>query len=249
MSNAAATLSIPPTAIPRGAERFVGNAAGRRDRLVIIATYTRRCSRTILIPAASSQKACCERWRETAQYRLHRPALICTLDFTTSVEIMRAMDDLVRAGKVLYVAVSDLPARQASRMQMLADLRGWSPLIALQIEYSLLERTVERELMPMAQELGMGVILVAAGRRRIGGNTGGRICNRRLMKRARREAVRAKGTLNAHNLDIADAVNQIADETGYSHHKSRWLDTASPDGHRADRRRPNRRNWKITSAP
>ena len=81
-------------------------------------------------------------------------------DFTTSVEeIMRAMDDLVRAGKVLYVAVSDLPAWQASRMQMLADLRGWSPLIALQIEYSLLERTVERELMPMAQELGMGVIL------------------------------------------------------------------------------------------
>ena len=80
-------------------------------------------------------------------------------DFTTSVEeIMRAMDDLVRAGKVLYVAVSDLPAWQASRMQMLADLRGWSPLIALQIEYSLLERTVERELMPMAQELGMGVI-------------------------------------------------------------------------------------------
>ena len=76
-------------------------------------------------------------------------------DFTTSVEeIMRAMDDLVRAGKVLYVAVSDLPAWQASRMQMLADLRGWSPLIALQIEYSLLERTVERELMPMAQELG-----------------------------------------------------------------------------------------------
>lgn len=80
-------------------------------------------------------------------------------DFTTPVEeIMRAMDDLVRAGKVLYVAVSDLPAWQASRMQMLAELRGWSPLIALQIEYSLLERTVERELMPMAQELGLGVI-------------------------------------------------------------------------------------------
>src|SRR5258708_24167499 len=71
---------------------------------------------------------------------------------------MRALDDLVRAGKVLYVAISDVPAWQVARMQTIADLRGWSPLVALQIEYSLIERTVERDLIPMAAELGMGVI-------------------------------------------------------------------------------------------
>jgi aryl-alcohol dehydrogenase-like predicted oxidoreductase len=103
-------------------------------------------------------------------------------------------------------------------MQMLADLRGWSPLIALQIEYSLLERTVERELMPMAQELGMGVIPWSP---LAGGVLSGTYRRQDLQPSpdeagSRREAVRAKGTLNAHNLDIADAVNQIADETGYS---------------------------------
>ena len=68
------------------------------------------------------------------------------------------MDDLVRAGKVLYVGISDTPAWQVSRMQAIADLRGWSPLIALQIEHSLIERTVERDLIPMAREMGLGVI-------------------------------------------------------------------------------------------
>ena len=61
------------------------------------------------------------------------------------------MDDLVRAGKVLYVGMSDTPAWQISRMQAIADLRGWSPLVALQIEYNLIERTTERELIPMAK--------------------------------------------------------------------------------------------------
>jgi hypothetical protein len=78
-------------------------------------------------------------------------------DGTTPVdEVMRAMDDLVRAGKVLYVGISDTPAWQVARMQTIADLRGWSPLVALQIEYSLIERTVERDLIPMAAELGWG---------------------------------------------------------------------------------------------
>ena len=79
-------------------------------------------------------------------------------DDTTPVEeILRAMDDLVRAGKVLYVGISDTPAWQISRMQAIADLRGWSPLVALQIEYNLIERTTERELIPMANEIGLGV--------------------------------------------------------------------------------------------
>ena len=68
------------------------------------------------------------------------------------------MDDLIRAGKALYVGMSDVPAWQVSRMQAIADLRGWAPLIALEIPYNLVERTVERDLIPMARTMGLGVI-------------------------------------------------------------------------------------------
>jgi aryl-alcohol dehydrogenase-like predicted oxidoreductase len=80
------------------------------------------------------------------------------LDVHTPIEeTLRALDDLVRAGKVRYIGFSDTPAWKVAQAQMLALFKGWSPLIALQIEYSLLERTVEGELMPMARELGLGV--------------------------------------------------------------------------------------------
>jgi aryl-alcohol dehydrogenase-like predicted oxidoreductase len=72
-------------------------------------------------------------------------------------ETMRALDDLVRAGKVRYIGFSDTPAWKVTQAQLLAQFKGWSPLIALQIEYSLLERTVEGELVPMARELGLGI--------------------------------------------------------------------------------------------
>src|SRR3954470_11672961 len=77
--------------------------------------------------------------------------------FTPIDETMRALDDLVQAGKIRYIGFSDTPAWKAAQGQTLASLRGWSRLIALQIEYSLLERTVEAELIPMALELGLGV--------------------------------------------------------------------------------------------
>jgi aryl-alcohol dehydrogenase-like predicted oxidoreductase len=72
-------------------------------------------------------------------------------------ELMRVLDDAVRAGKVLYVGVSDFPAWKVSQANTLAQLRGWTPFVGLQIEYSLIERTVERDLIPMAQDLGLGV--------------------------------------------------------------------------------------------
>jgi aryl-alcohol dehydrogenase-like predicted oxidoreductase len=72
-------------------------------------------------------------------------------------ETMRALDDLVRAGKIRYLGISDTPAWKVAQAQTQAHFRGWAPVIALQIEYSLIERTVEGELTPMAQELGLGV--------------------------------------------------------------------------------------------
>lgn len=83
--------------------------------------------------------------------------LHCWDRFTPIEETLRALDDLVRAGKVRYLGFSDTPAWKTAQAQVLAAFRGWAPLIALQVEYSLLERTVEGELIPMAQELGLGV--------------------------------------------------------------------------------------------
>ncbi len=77
--------------------------------------------------------------------------------YTPIDETMQALNDLVRAGKVRYIGFSDTPAWRVAQAQMLATMRGWAPLVALQIEYSLLERTVEGELMPMAREFGLGV--------------------------------------------------------------------------------------------
>ena len=76
---------------------------------------------------------------------------------TPAHEMMRALDDVVRAGKVIYVGVSDAPAWQVSQANTLAELRGWSRFVGLQIEYSLIERTPERELLPMAEALGLAV--------------------------------------------------------------------------------------------
>jgi len=72
-------------------------------------------------------------------------------------EVMRGLDDLIRQGKVLYVGISDAPAWWIAQANTLAQLRGWSPFVGLQIEYSLIERTVERELVPMAKGLNLGL--------------------------------------------------------------------------------------------
>ena len=79
-------------------------------------------------------------------------------DHTTPVEeVMRAFDDLVRAGKVLYVGISDAPAWVVSRGNAIAELRGQSAFAAVQIPYSLIERSPEREFLPMAEALGLAV--------------------------------------------------------------------------------------------
>ncbi len=72
-------------------------------------------------------------------------------------EVMRGLDDLIRQGKVLYVGVSNAPAWWIAQANTIAVLRGWSPFVGLQIEYSLVERTAERELLPMCRALGLGV--------------------------------------------------------------------------------------------
>jgi aryl-alcohol dehydrogenase-like predicted oxidoreductase len=133
-------------------------------------------------------------------------------------EILRAFDDLVRAGKVGYVGLSDTPAWQASRMQAIAELRGWTPFVALQIPYNLTERTVERELIPMASEMGMGVL---AWSPLAGGVLSGKYEQRDLQRShsavkpnfdSRTDINIATGRLSERNLAIAAVVKTVAQE-------------------------------------
>ncbi|CAG8761118.1 12307_t:CDS:2, partial [Rhizophagus irregularis] len=73
-------------------------------------------------------------------------------------EFMRSLDDVVRSGKVLYVAVSDIPSWALSRANTMAELRGWSPFIGLQTRYNLLDRSLEFDLQPACAELGVGIL-------------------------------------------------------------------------------------------
>lgn len=77
---------------------------------------------------------------------------------TSGEEIMRGLQDLVSAGKILYIGLSDFPAWRVSHAATLAQLRGWAPVTAIQMEYSLVERTPERELIPMGAAFGMGML-------------------------------------------------------------------------------------------
>ncbi|NBE54387.1 aldo/keto reductase [Streptomyces boluensis] len=140
-------------------------------------------------------------------------------DFTTPVEeILRGMDDLVRQGKILYVAISNTPAWQVSRMQAIADLRGWSPLVALQIEYNLIERTGERDLIPMAREMGLGVVPWSP---LAGGVLTGKYSRADLTATdtavgdgTRRSTTLASGALTERNFAVVDVVREVAAELG-----------------------------------
>ena len=131
-------------------------------------------------------------------------------DYTTpEEEILRALDDMIRAGKIHYIGISDTPAWIVSRMNAIADLRGWSQFAALQIKYSLIDRTVERELLPMSRHLDMAVTPWAV--------IGGGILSGKYNKN-KNEAGRAKiyKSINDNNLKIAEEVIKVAEETGFT---------------------------------
>ncbi|WP_280254224.1 aldo/keto reductase [Nocardia abscessus] len=142
-------------------------------------------------------------------------------NLTPPEEILRAMDDLVRAGKVLYLGISNTPVWQIARMQTIADLRGWTPLIAVQLEYNLTERTAEHDMLPMARELGLGVV---AWSPLAGGVLAGKYTDADLPSDARRPVVGttrkdlivANDGLTERSLTIAEAVRQVARQLGRS---------------------------------
>jgi aryl-alcohol dehydrogenase-like predicted oxidoreductase len=207
-------------------EKFVGEfAQEKREQLVIATKYT-----LPLRPgdpnAGGNHRKSMVRSVENSLQRLKTDYIdllyLHAWDFLTPVEeILRAMDDLVRAGKLLYVGISDAPAWQVARMQTIADLRGWSPLIALQVEYNLIERTIERDLTPMAKEMGLGVIpwsplasgVLSGKYSRADLDIGEGVAG---AAGTRKNVAAAQGGLNARGLDIADVVKDVAKELGKS---------------------------------
>jgi aryl-alcohol dehydrogenase-like predicted oxidoreductase len=146
-------------------EKIIGDHIGKhpdkRDRVVIATKFYGNLYVTDPNGGGAGRKAlinACEHSLRRLQtdyidlYWMH-----CWDRNTPVDETMAALDALVRAGKVRYIGFSDTPAWKVAEAQTLARLRGLEPLIALQIEYSLLQRTVEGELIPMALEMGLGV--------------------------------------------------------------------------------------------
>jgi aryl-alcohol dehydrogenase-like predicted oxidoreductase len=130
-------------------------------------------------------------------------------------EVMRGLDDLVRAGKVLYTGISDAPAWWIAQANTLAHFRGWSPFVGLQIEYSLIERSVERELIPMAKALNIGV---TAWSPLAGGVLTGKYHGHGSPEHARMTTDMAKGFMPepVRSGRIVAAVKSVSDKTGRS---------------------------------
>ena len=200
-------------------EQFVGEfVQGRRDRFVIATKYTLNQRPDDPNGGGNHRKVMTEAL-EASLRRLGTDYVdlywVHAWDpLTPLAELMRGLDDLVRAGKVLYVGISDAPAWVVARANTLAELRDWSPFAGLQIPYSLIERAPERELLPMAAALDIAVTAWAP----LGGGT----LTGKYRRERRPDGARfAQGTwgdryLTDRNLRIAEEVTAIAEETGRS---------------------------------
>ena len=141
-------------------EEIVGELVeSNRERFVVATKYTLTARRDDP-NAGGNQRKNLVQTLETSLRRLRTDYVdllwLHMWDGMTPVhEVVRALDDLVSSGKVLYVGVSDTPAWVVSRAVTLAEQRGWAPFVAVQGPYSLLDRDVERELLPMARSLGL----------------------------------------------------------------------------------------------
>ncbi len=206
-------------------ERFVGECMGdARERFVLATKFTLN-----MCPgdpnAGGNHRKCMIQSVEASLRRLNTDYIdlywLHAWDGTTPVdEVMRGLDDLVRAGKILYVAISDTPAWKIAQCNTLAELRGWSRFIALQVEYNLALRDVERELVPMAIELGLGVLPWSP---LASGLLSGKYSRTDLEKQGNAKAEENAGgavarpiALSEKRIAIAEAVKAVADEAGRS---------------------------------
>jgi len=195
-------------------EQIVGSwLKGKRDRMVVATKYTLAMDHGDVNTAGNHRKNLV-RSVESSLERLGTDYIDLLWvhawdDYTPFEETMRGLDDLVRAGKVLYIGVSDTPAWVASASNVLAELRGWTQYVGLQIEYSLLERTPERDLLPMADHFEISVLAwgpVGAG------VLTGKYTREGDNDSLRKQANEQRGRTSERGLSIARAVDQVADE-------------------------------------
>jgi len=203
-------------------EKIIGEFVSSRDRdHFIIATKYSLYDNTTNVNASGNNRKNMMRSVEASLERLNTDFIdvlyLHIWDFLTPVdEVLRGLDDLVRQGKINYAAISDTPAWIVAKANTMAELMGWSKFIALQIEYSLLQRTPERDLLPMAKHFGMTVTPWAplAG----GALTG------KYLRGDRGRIKEGSNRLNERSERITKEVIAVADELGVqpSHVALRW---------------------------
>jgi aryl-alcohol dehydrogenase-like predicted oxidoreductase len=198
------------------AETVLGGLLGRqRDEFVVITKYSgTRQIRPRPGTTGNSRKTMVRSLEESLR-RLNTDYVDVFMphfpDGTTPIaEILAGFDDLVRAGKILHGGLSNFPAWRVAGAATRADLRGLAPLVGIQTEYSLAERTAERELLPMAQAHGLGVVLYSP---LAGGLLTGKY---RTGEQGRLSSRGPNVEADAQKTAVVDAVLAVADEIGSS---------------------------------
>jgi len=200
-------------------ERILGEILqGHRDEVVLATKYTNAAPGNNPNAAGNHRKSMM-RAIEGSLERLKTDYIdlywLHIWDRMTPVEeVMRGFDDLVTQGKILHAGVSDAPAWWIAQANTLAALRGWAPFVGLQIEYSLIERTVERELIPMAKAFGLG--LVAWSPLAGGALTGKYHSGQASDGRYAQQMMRAFLPDSARQDRVVAALREVAQETGRS---------------------------------
>jgi aryl-alcohol dehydrogenase-like predicted oxidoreductase len=213
-------------------EEFLGELlAGRRDRFVLGTKYTVTRDRDDPNAAGNHRKNL-RLSLETSLRRLRTDYLdvywVHMWDRLTPVEeTMAALDDQVRAGRVLSIGFSDVPAWVVARANTLAQWRGWAPLAGLQVPYSLVQRDIERELLPMAEEFGMTVAVWSP-------LAGGILSGKFTRPGGARSGTRVDpASLTQRQRHIAETVHEVAGDLGVtpSQVALAWTMTRSPAVH------------------
>jgi len=191
--------------------------AGHREEMVVASKYTLAMPGGRNPNLAGNHRKSLRRSLESSLRRLNTDYLdllwIHAWDGVTPAdEIMRALDDTVRSGKVLYVGVSNMPAWVMAQCNTLADAHGWTPFAAQQIEYSLIERNAEDDLLPAAHTLGM---TTCAWSPLGSGILSGKYANPSSKEPKRLDVFKFR-ELNEHTQAIATAVGTIANKLGRS---------------------------------
>ena len=135
--------------------------APERDRLVLATKYTLGAAGQATVHTTGNSRKTMVQSVEASLKRLDTGYIdLLWVHFpdghTPMEEILRGLDDLVRSGKILYAGLSNFPAWRVARADAIAELRGWAPIVGMQMEYSLVERSADREALPMLDALGLG---------------------------------------------------------------------------------------------